>query len=227
LGNQLHPLGALRSAHAADVVFSGAQRVTSATLTIRLDDGAPVETRLPSRDLTAAAIIARYHLADRLQITCTAVNVRDFSGSFFRAQETSISAAGFGGRVGTNHHLYDELAKRWTAQQNNPAWQLLDTIESEITFKGSEPVRQNIRINGKPCKKPGDPVNWSADFGVELEQVFGLECPNTFDFEGRQEVRGQQLLVYRFSSPPDGCFGWNGLERQGVQPGPEGPYPDR
>src|SRR5262249_39119216 len=77
----------------------------------------------------------------------------------------------------------DELARRWTAQQNNPAWKLLDTIESEITFKGSEPVRQNIRINGKQWKKPGDPVNWSADFGVELKQVFELECPNTFDFE--------------------------------------------
>jgi hypothetical protein len=65
-------------AHAADLVFSGAlQRVTSATMIVRLDDGATVETRLPkSRLLTAAAIVTRYKLADRVQITCTAVNTR-------------------------------------------------------------------------------------------------------------------------------------------------------
>ena len=45
---------------------------------IRLDDGATVETRLPkSRDLTAAAIVARYKLADRVQITL--VQFTDYS----------------------------------------------------------------------------------------------------------------------------------------------------
>jgi hypothetical protein len=246
-------------AHAADIVFSGGlQRVTSATMIIRLDDGATIETRLPkSRDLTAAAIVARFKLADRVQITCTGVNTRNVGGPFFELKKlqylrpasadelkqitTSISwrreenllkhpepparaASGPSAEQSAFEHarqvgldrarslpsfVADELAKRWTARQDNPAWELLETIESEITFKGSEPVRQNIRINGKPWKKPGDPVNWSADFGVELKQVFGIACPNTFEFDGRQEVRGQQLLVYRFSSPPDGCFGWS------------------
>lgn len=123
---------------------------------------------------------------------------------FERARQTGLDRArnlpGF---------VADEVARRWTARRDKPtAWQLVDTIESEINVKGGTPVRQNIRINGKPWKKAGDPINWSADFGTELKEVFGIECPNTFDFEGREEVRGRQLLVYRFSSPPDGCFGY-------------------
>jgi hypothetical protein len=37
--------------------------------------------------------------------------------------------------------------------------------------------------------------------------VFDPECPTTIDFEGRQEVRGRKVLVFRFASPTDGCFG--------------------
>jgi hypothetical protein len=38
--------------------------------------------------------------------------------------------------------------------------------------------------------------------------VFNPEGPTTIDFEGRQEVRGKQLLAYRFASPSYGCFGY-------------------
>src|SRR5215471_3062003 len=207
-------------AHAADLVFSGSlQRVTSATLIVRLDDGATVDTRLPkSRGLTAAAIVTRYKLADRVQIKCKAVNAQYLGDPSFELKQlqylrpasavelkqiiTSISwrreenllkhpdpperaASGPSAAQSVFEHarqvgldrarnlpsfVADELAKRWTARQNDPALQLLDTIESEVTFKGNEPMRQNIRINGKPWKKPGDPVNWTSDFGVELKR---------------------------------------------------------
>jgi hypothetical protein len=37
-------------------------------------------------------------------------------------------------------------------------------------------------------------------------------------YEGISEVRGQQLLVYRFSSPADGCFGSFYFEYQRYNP---------
>jgi hypothetical protein len=103
----------------------------------------------------------------------------------------------------------DEIAKRYIAPKSNPAaWQPLDTIESEITFRAGDPTRQHVRINGKPWNRPKLPgVDWSVEFGTELKPLFDLNCPNTFTFEGRQEMHGQQLLAFRFSSPPDGCFG--------------------
>ena len=104
----------------------------------------------------------------------------------------------------------DETAKRYSSPRkaNPPVWKLVDTIESEIAIKGSVPTRQHVLINGKPWNirsswLPG--INWGPLFGAEIKPVFDPECPTTVDSEGRQEVRGKQLLVYRFTSPPDGC----------------------
>jgi hypothetical protein len=117
----------------------------------------------------------------------------------------------------------DEVARRWTSLQNDPAaWQLVDTIDSEIVFKAGEPARQNIRINGTPWKKAGDPIHWSADFGTELKEVFDVACPNTFEFQGHEEVGGRQLLVYGFRSPPDGCFGYSVVNGKRYIPAREG-----
>jgi hypothetical protein len=235
---------------AADLVFSGnLQRVTPASMAVRLDDGGLIDARLPkSGSFASGAIIARYQLADRVQITCTSAfelkkveYLRPASAEESAQVVTSLSwrreenllkhpdpparavhdpaaakseferarQAGLERALNLPSFEADEVARRWTARQNKPAaWQLVQTIESEITFKDGEPRRENIRINGKPWKKPSDPINWSADFGTELKEVFGIECPNTFDFDGREEIAGRQLLVYRFSSPPDGCFGY-------------------
>jgi hypothetical protein len=237
-------------AFAADLVFSGnLQRVTPASMTVRLDDGGLIDTRLPkSGALALGAITARYQLGDRMQITCTssfelkkiqylrpasAAELAQVVTSLSRRREENLlkhsdpparaahgpAAAqseferarqvGLERAMNLPSFVTDEVARRWTARENKPAaWQLADTIESEVAFKGGEPARQNIRINGKPWKKAGDPINWSVDFGTELKEVFGIDCPNTFDFEGREEAGGRQLLVYRFSSPPDGCFGY-------------------
>ncbi len=53
-------------------IFSGTlERVRKGSVTIRLANGLLVDTALPqSADLTAAAIAARYHLADQVQIEC-------------------------------------------------------------------------------------------------------------------------------------------------------------
>ncbi len=104
----------------------------------------------------------------------------------------------------------DETAKRYTSPRkaNPPVWKLEDTIESEITFKGTVPTREHIRINGKPWNKPSIPgVSWSVEFGTEIKPVFDPECPTEIAFEGRRETLGKQLLAYVFTSPSDGCFG--------------------
>ena len=46
-----------------------------------------------------------------------------------------------------------------------------------------------------------DPID-----GAELKQLFDPACPNTTDLEGREEVRGRQLLIYGFRAEPGGCF---------------------
>jgi hypothetical protein len=111
----------------------------------------------------------------------------------------------------------DEKVKRYTARQSSPeAWKQVDTVESEVTFKGSEPSRDHVRINGKPWNKPWFPgITWSVDFGTELKPVFDPACPNSFEFEGRRDMGGRELLAYRYSAPPESCFGYwrNGAKR--------------
>jgi hypothetical protein len=104
----------------------------------------------------------------------------------------------------------DETARRYASSRTTspPTWKLVDTIESEITIRGRVPTRQHVLIKGKPRNirswwLPG--INWGPLFGTEIKPVFDPECPTTIDFQGRQEVRGKQLLLYRFTSPPDGC----------------------
>jgi hypothetical protein len=111
----------------------------------------------------------------------------------------------------------DETVKRYIARQSSPdAWKQVDIVESEVTFKGSQPAREHVRINGKPWTKPSFPgIDWSVDFGTELKPVFDPACPNSFEFEGRRELGGRELLTYRYSAPPESCFGYgqNGAKR--------------
>lgn len=104
--------------------------------------------------------------------------------------------------------IADENVKRSIARKGQD-WRRLDTIESEVTFRNGEPVRQNVRIDGKPWNRADLPGgNWSVDFGTELNPLFSLDCPNTFRFDRRQEARGKQILAFRFTAPPDSCFGY-------------------
>lgn len=114
----------------------------------------------------------------------------------------------------------DETAKRYTSDNKSPQWRYLDTVEAEITFIGSRATRQQIRRNGKPWARPFQALpgfKWSG-FGTEIRPLFDLQCPTTIEYEGRQEVRGKPLLEYRFTSPPDGCFGPFYIEYQRYNP---------
>ena len=102
----------------------------------------------------------------------------------------------------------DEIATRYKSRHTNPPqWQYVDTIESEISVKGAEFTRQNIRLNGKPWTKNSFPsFNWSVQFCSELKPLFSSECNTAIQFEQREERNGRPVLAYRFQTPP-GCFG--------------------
>lgn len=104
----------------------------------------------------------------------------------------------------------DETAKRYTSHGGTPQWRSFDSIESEIAFKGNRAVRQHVRRDGQALDQPFQALpgfRWYGGFGTEIRPLFDPLCPNTVAYEGQREVRGRQVLVYRFSSPPDGCFG--------------------
>ncbi len=103
----------------------------------------------------------------------------------------------------------DETAKRYTSDNGSADWRFLDTIETEITFKGTRAVRTQIRRNGKPWKHPFEELpgfKWYGGFGTEIRPLFDPRCPTQIEYAGRAEVRGKRLLKYRFNSPVDGCF---------------------
>jgi hypothetical protein len=103
----------------------------------------------------------------------------------------------------------DEIAKRYRMSPNSRAWSDFDTVESEITFRGSRAVRQQIRRNGKLWEQPFDGLpgyKWHEGFGPEITPLFDPKCPTTLKYEGRSESGGRALHDYKFSSPVDGCF---------------------
>ena len=106
--------------------------------------------------------------------------------------------------------LADETATRWRKPKGATEWQRVDTIESEISFQGAQAIRRNVRINGKPWRSsspwlPG--ANWGLGFGTDLQPLFNPRCVNEFAAAGEEAVRGQQLRVFSFRAPQDGCFG--------------------
>ncbi len=115
----------------------------------------------------------------------------------------------------------DETGKRYVGDTKSQQWRVLDTIETEITFKGSRAVRARIRKDGEPWEQPFQALpgfKWYGGFGTEIEPVFNPQCPTTIEYQGHEEVRGKRLLKYRFSSPADGCFGPFTMEYQRYNP---------
>jgi len=104
----------------------------------------------------------------------------------------------------------DETAKRYTSRRSRPpVWKLVDTIESEVTFHNGDPIRQHVRINGKPWSRPDFPgLSFGVDFGADLKSLFDPQCGNSFDFLGRVPANGKYLLAYAFHTPAHGCFGY-------------------
>jgi hypothetical protein len=119
----------------------------------------------------------------------------------------------------------DETGKRYTGDSKSPQWRFLDTIETEIAFKGNRAIRERIRRDGRPWDRPFQALpgfKWSGGFGTEIKPIFDLQCPTTIDYEGRAELRGRKLLKFRFSSPADGCFGDFTVEYQRYDPARNG-----
>jgi hypothetical protein len=104
----------------------------------------------------------------------------------------------------------DEVAVRSRKPKGSEQWKAVDTIESEISFKGQDASRQHIRINGKPWNSPSSWLpgpNWGIGFGSELKPLFDPECENEITLEGQKEAAGKLLASFAFRSPMDGCFG--------------------
>ncbi len=116
----------------------------------------------------------------------------------------------------------DEVAKRYVSTGNPPDWRLVDTIQSEITFKGNAVTREHLSVNGKPWNEgyralPG--FKWTDAFGSQLKFLFDENCPTAFEPEGPVIEEGKTLTAVRYSSPPDGCeFYWQNYQQF---------YPDR
>jgi hypothetical protein len=118
---------------------------------------------------------------------------------------------------GMPNFVADEVAQRYVSTTSPPNWRLVDTIESEITFKGSAVSRDHIVVSGKPWNAgyralPG--FKWTDAFGSQLTYLFDPTCPTTFEPEGRVSEGGKSLSAVRYSSPPDGCeFFWQDYQQ--------------
>ncbi len=121
----------------------------------------------------------------------------------------------------------DEVALRSVRRKGESKWKQVDTVESEITFRGAEDARQHIRINGKPYTTttgwiPG--INWGLGFAANLNSVFDRDCANTFELEGHEMLRGKQVTVYRFQPRWMGAsFRRDGIS--GIRRGSDGKNP--
>jgi hypothetical protein len=104
--------------------------------------------------------------------------------------------------------VVDETAIRYKSRHADPPkWEIFDKIEAELVVRGAGYERQNVRRNSKPWKKPDySDFSWGEQFGYELKTVFNPKCAVTIEFEGREQLRGKQLLSYRYHAPPDSCF---------------------
>jgi hypothetical protein len=115
----------------------------------------------------------------------------------------------------------DETAKRYTGSNNSRDWRYSDTIETEISFRGSSAVRGQIRRNGKVWKQPFEALpgfKWSGGFGTEIRPLFDPACPTAITREGPAGIHGKQLQKYRFSSPADGCFAFFYIDSRQFNP---------
>jgi hypothetical protein len=103
----------------------------------------------------------------------------------------------------------DETAIRYEGEPGSEKWRRVDVIRTEITFKGSQVLRQQIRRNGRRWARPFQSLpgfKWYGGFGSELRPLFDSRCSTSIEYEGQVDMRGKHLLAFDFRAPPDGCF---------------------
>ena len=102
----------------------------------------------------------------------------------------------------------DEVAKRYRQLPRSSRLEYVDRIESEMTFRGGRGARRQVLRDGQPQRfETILGFRWYGGFGSEIRSVLDPICPTSLVFAGRIQARGKPALVYRYSSPPDGCFG--------------------
>jgi hypothetical protein len=225
-------------ASAADRTFSGSlERVTHASITIRLPDGLIVDAVLP------ATIAVPYHLADQVEIACApAKTVYDVpAGLHYHLQLKSLRL------------LRPASPQEQTAMIESMSWQpgenLLQPARAPVPSAESSQLDRVRRVNldyvsklpdfvadettrryrsydvGKPWRLEHiieDEITVkdnrvsrnrqagrlsASDFGLHLESVFDPHCGAKLGFAGREEAGGQAALAYFFHAPPGNCFG--------------------
>jgi hypothetical protein len=186
-----------------------------------------------------AVQLAKYNLGDQVKITCKSIKpVWEEDTSRYQYLElTKIQLLGKASpdegsklvarqdgledvrRVNLEYaaklpnFVADETAKRYSSNGDSSEWRYVDTIETEITFRGSKVVRKQIRRDGKAWEKPFEALpgfKWSGGFGTEIRPLFDPQCPTEIKQEGHAK--------YWFRSPPDGCFTPFYLEYQRYNP---------
>lgn len=225
-------------ASAADRIFSGSlERVTHASITIRLPDGLIVDAVLP------AAIGVPYHLADQVEIVCApAKTVYDATaGLHYHLQlkslrllrpasqtEQAAMIESLSWQPGEN--LLQparapvptaELSQLDRIRQVNLDYvsKLPDFVADEITrryrsydvgkpWRLEHTIEDEITVKDNRVSRNRKGSRLSAsDFGLHLESVFDPPCGAKVEFAGREEGGDQATLVYLLHAPPGNCFG--------------------
>lgn len=81
--------------------------------------------------------------------------------------------------------------------------------QSEATFKGARETRQHRLLNGEPLPSgaPDCPnFAWDGGFGAYLVPLFDPNCGATFEFSQRSGQPGNERMIYKYQTPPEGCF---------------------
>src|SRR5262245_10321349 len=88
--------------------------------------------------------------------------------------------------------VVDEVTRRYhTKHTDAPQWKLFDTIEAEVSIKGSKWIREHYVRDGKPWKKPDlSDFSWGMPFLYGLHALFDAKCPTMFEAQGRDASNG-------------------------------------
>ena len=142
-----------------------------------------------------------------------------------RVQEVNLERA-----ATMPNFVADETTLRYLKAKGDADWRLFDRIEAEIAVRGRDGfTRQNVRLNGQAWgDKPFPKFSWGVAFGDELPALFDPKCPTVIEFENQAEWEGKPAPSYRYSSPPNGCFGsWaagNVFSRKRYNPARQGRF---
>ena len=106
----------------------------------------------------------------------------------------------------------DEISKQYRSPASNPPkWQLDETLQSEVSFQGSHAMHRNIVRNGELWNDLFEHLKPATRAGQQngaLAHIFDASCDVTLEFSRRAVEAGTPVLLYRFTSPPDSCFGY-------------------